>query len=388
MRNKKLIFVAFSVLIYLTSVALLFILIPANEPLVVAVKTVVPDTVIVEPIQLRESITFILGEDHNPRNPYYTEATDYYRLNKTDRTEYLVSTCRSLLEVRNYLEANPPSNHLPWGLINLVAHGSEWLGLNVPVIPGSKVSSAERIMEYVNSGEFKPVSDSFVDDSSTIFIHGCGIGKNRNLLISVAEAFGGKTKKPVVRASKLFEFYMSSRNNGRPIDCQRFMTQSLYFFYPTGNKPSDSIINQKLQSSYPDESINWLEALSRETPRFPGDIYHYSFKIPIAWVNKLKKTDKSPDLSSNAKKIKWLNLQPEITTTTSSFGMNVNQFNWSVFTISYSNSSGERLPAVWVKGSCTILCVLKPLVVKKDDGSEKLIPFTPSIHDTIYYATE
>ena len=388
MRNKKLIIVAFLVFIYLTSVALLFNLVPVKQPLIVETKTVVKDTLIVAPIQLRESITFILGEDHNPKNPYYSEATDYYRLNKTDRTEYLVTTCRSLLEVRDYLEKNPPYNHLPWGLVNLVAHGSVWLGLNVPVLPGSKVSSAERVMEYVLNGLFKPLSDSLVDSSTTIFIHGCGIGKNRPLLASVAEAFGGKTNKPEVRASKLFEFYMSSRNNGRPIDCQRFITQSFYYFYPTGTKPTDSLIGQKLQSTYPDERINWKDALSRESPRFPGDIYHYSFKIPIVWMNKFQKPSSPPDLGTYEKKLKWLKQQPEIIKTTSSYNLTVNQFNWLVFNLSYSNSVGEKLPAVLAKGSCTILCVLKPLVIKKDSISEILAPYVPSPLDTVYYTSE
>ncbi len=56
----------------------------------------VPD--VIKP--LRERITFILGEDREADNRYYAEATNYYTHNKKGRTEYLVTTCRSLLEVK------------------------------------------------------------------------------------------------------------------------------------------------------------------------------------------------------------------------------------------------------------------------------------------------
>jgi len=388
MRYRKLIIVAFSSFLYLVAIVLLVYLAPKKKPPITAAKPVVVDTVMVKPIPPRESITFILGEDHNRKNPYYTEAADYYRMNKKDRTEYLVTTCRSLLEVRDYLEKNPPSNHLPWGLINLVAHGSEWLGINVPVIPGSKGATTERLMEYILNDKFKPLPDSLADDSTLIFIHGCGVGKNRRLLAVVAEAFGGKTNKPVARASKLFEFYISSRSNGRPIECQRFLTQSWYFFYPTGYKPSDSIINQKLRHRYPAEKINWKEALKRESPNFAGEMYHYSFEIPIIWMYRFNKKDSIPDLVSDENKIKWLKKQPEIIKITRSFGIPADRFSWWITRISYTNSGGDKLPAVWVKGSCTVLCILKPMVVKKEDREGIWVPFTPSPNDTAYYTSE
>ena len=108
----------------------------------------------------RQNITFILGEDKKESTPYYSLALDYYSNDKFARTEYINNSCRSLSEVRDYLRNNPPGNGLPWGIVNLISHGNEWYGMSVPVAPGSKRSSTERITEYVNDGKFpKPLAE-------------------------------------------------------------------------------------------------------------------------------------------------------------------------------------------------------------------------------------
>src|SRR5881398_878797 len=68
----------------------------------------------------RARITFILGKDENPRNPYYSLANDYYRLNDSEKTEIVIDTIFSLSGVMDYLAKNRPVNGRPWGMINLV----------------------------------------------------------------------------------------------------------------------------------------------------------------------------------------------------------------------------------------------------------------------------
>src|SRR5205807_8032666 len=63
----------------------------------------------------RERITFILGKDENPRNPYYSLANDYYRLNDSEKTEIVIDTIFSLSGVMDYLAKNRPINGRPWG---------------------------------------------------------------------------------------------------------------------------------------------------------------------------------------------------------------------------------------------------------------------------------
>jgi hypothetical protein len=388
MRNKKLFVAALCVFIFLTVIILIFRLIPGKKQVVLNKDAVVIDTIIITPPPLRESITFILGEDHGKSNPYYREATDYYRLNRESRTEYMVTNCRSLIEVRDWLYNHPPQNRRPWGLINLVSHGSQWLGINIPVVPGSKIVNNERLMKFIRNGSFKPLPDSLIDRETEIFIHGCGVGNNKALLKAIALAFGGKEIRPLVRASKLFEFYTSTKNNGRPITCQRFLANAWFVFYKTGQQPDNSKIISDLKKIYPHERINWEDALKRNYPRWPGDLYHHTFEIPLTCVLKYNKHDSLPDLSTEDKKLKWLTNQPEISDFIKMVNIPANRFNWLITNISYLNEKKEKQPAIWVKGNCTILCLLKPLVIESTLRDNLVLPTLHSVEDTFYYSKE
>jgi len=96
------------------------------------------DTVIVTPP--RSSITFILGKDEPGRNPYYKLADQYYRMSSSDKTEYVVDNLNNLLDVRNYLTRHRPSDGRPWGLINLVSHGNEFIDLAFYISRTGKMS--------------------------------------------------------------------------------------------------------------------------------------------------------------------------------------------------------------------------------------------------------
>ena len=53
--------------------------------------------------EFKENITFLLGEDKESDNPFYTEATNYYLFNEEGKTERVITNCRSLLEVQTYV---------------------------------------------------------------------------------------------------------------------------------------------------------------------------------------------------------------------------------------------------------------------------------------------
>ena len=95
--------------------------------------------------EVRKSITFILGEDKETDNTYYQEAMHYYRHNQNGKTDYVITHCRSLHEVKLYLTENKPINNNPWGLINLVAHGNHLLGLSVKITTDSKRTTSEHL---------------------------------------------------------------------------------------------------------------------------------------------------------------------------------------------------------------------------------------------------
>jgi len=331
----------------------------------------------------RESITFILGEDKELDNPFYAEATNYYLFNEAEKTEQLVTNCRSLKEVQNYLNKNRPSNNKPWGLINLVSHGNQWSGLSVKVTPWSKRASSERIYEYMENDSLIKLPNSVIDSETVIFLHACGLGNNKEMLQAVADAFSEGDLKPEVRASKLFEFYTSVKDNNVVRESKRYYAEAEFISYKMGYKPENQVVVNLLQQKYPDSEIDFKDAISREQPRFPGDIYYYTFEIPVKWVIKYEDSASYPDLSTKKLQKEWIKEQKEITDVLKKIDIPQNKFNWWFREVYVNNENGTKSPAVWLKGYCTILCVIKPLIKDKN----KHTPFVPDIEDEVYFCS-
>ncbi len=310
----------------------------------------------------RLSITFILGEDKEKGNPYYAEAANYYQYSIEGRTEYLDTSCRSLLEVREYLIENKPLNGKPWGRINMVSHGNQWLGLSVKVTPKSKRASVERIQEFIDNGTFTPLPASVIDEHSEIFIHGCGVGNNEELLKVMARVFMNTDTVPQIRASKFYEYYSSVKYADLVTETRKYEAKAWTINYRMGYRPSDVILTKWLNDKYQGDNIDWLAALSREKPRWNGDIYHYTFEVPVKWVIKYPHKDSLPDVSTNAKKLQWIKKQQQIIDDLRKIEIEPEKFNWWFRTVNVRNDDGTLSPAVWVKGYCTILCVIQPIV--------------------------
>jgi hypothetical protein len=333
--------------------------------------------------QPRESITFILGEDNDENNRYYEEASRYYARAPEGKTEYLVTSCRSLLEVRNYLEKNRPHNQLPWGLINLVSHGNQWTGLSVRVMPGAKRTTAVRLAEYIDNNTFKPLPQTIADEDTEIFLHGCGLGNNRLLINTIARAFGGTDHVPVVRASRLFEYYASVQRDNR-VESQRYMADTWLVSYKMGEKPPAFALLKELHEKYPRARIDWGSALSRTQPRWVGDCYHYTFEVPVKWIIPVSE-DSLPDLTNHQRQLEWIVSQKNITRELANLGIPSEKFSWSFTKVYLDRKDSTRTPAFWVKGYCTILAVLQALTDGSDEASALRKPFIPSLDDSTYY---
>ena len=310
----------------------------------------------------RLSITFILGEDKEWDNPYYAQATNYYTHNSEGKTEYVITTCRSLVEVREFLTNNKPLNSEPWGIINLVSHGNQWLGLSVRVTPESKRASTERISQYIEDGTLSALPNSVIDENTGVFVHGCGVGNNTELLLLLAKAFRNADTIPQVNASRYFEYYTSVRYKGAIVRSEKYEARAWTVNYKMGYKPSDLILQNKLQTKYPDAGMKWQDALSRQEPRWEGDSYHYTFEVPVKWVIKYPDKASIPDVSTNAKKLQWIKNQTEVMEDLEKIEIEPEKFNWWFRTVNVRDENGVLCPAIWVKGYCTVLCVIQPIM--------------------------
>ncbi len=309
----------------------------------------------------RESITFILGEDRELDNPYYKEAEIYYRYSYKDRTEHLVTSCRSMQEVREYLASFPPSNKRPWGLINLVTHGNQWIGLSVRLTPEGKRTSENSIHEASKLGLFSPMPDSIIDNFSCIYVHGCAVGKNIDLLRAVSNLFASTNYKPRVQASPLFEYYTSNQTHMGRVSSHRYYTRAWYAYYKKGYRPCDIHISNQLKKQYPKTRILWRDVLTREVPRWEGDTYHYTFDVPVKWVTLYSSWDDLPDISSIENQQQWIRQQADLMEAINKTKIPLDKFSWQFKKIRYPLDDGSLVPGIRVRGYCTVLCILQPL---------------------------
>ena len=136
----------------------------------------------------RISVTFIMGRDLSAYNPYYSLANQYYRLNPDERTEVVVDSLTALSQVLDWLRLHPADNGLPYGLVNLVTHGNEFIDLQMTVTPGGSRTSAESLFQAMADSLLLPPDSTVIDRHTLIYLHGCAVGQNQSLLDGLAQA--------------------------------------------------------------------------------------------------------------------------------------------------------------------------------------------------------
>ncbi len=331
----------------------------------------------------RSSITFILGEDKERDNPYYSKAREYYKLNLDNRTTPIISHCTSLLGMRNFLENYPTDNGLPWGTINIVVHSNEWKGLGVPLNEKGERIITSLLRKAIQDNTFLPLADNILDGGSTLMIYGCGLGNNSALLTELRRAFGGDdAQQPIVRASKLFIGYYTEDN-----DAQRFLSEYWYGYFKTGYRPANYHLQRQFEANYPTEEVDWIDALSRTQPRFAGDVYHYYFNIPISWMITFENEADFPDISDETKQLEWLKQQRELITALERIEIPFDKFRWKLKKTSHTFEDGVTEPVIKIEGKSSVLCVLRALTIENHDDSMKPLPFEPSLEDERFYTT-
>lgn len=145
----------------------------------------------------RESITFILGQDKDAANPFYEEAFFYFSNHPYDRTEYIITSCRSLLDVRNYLASFPTFNALPWSTINIVMSPKESNDLRVPIFPQGITSDVKNLEVVAAQNDFPSLFSNQIDQRTTLYIHGAEVKKDSKLNYALHSLLFAKEKVAV-----------------------------------------------------------------------------------------------------------------------------------------------------------------------------------------------
>ncbi len=238
----------------------------------------------------RESITFIMNEEDSQ---YYQQAVKHYHLNPTSEYETMVNHCGSLISVIEHLKNNPTSNGEPWGKINIIKYTPEWKGIHI--LTEEERMESDEILAAMNVQSLNPLDDDIVDAQTEILIDGTGLGNNEDLMELIALAFGGNDEeRPIIRSSKFKTTFHQTEN-----ESYRYLTESFFGFFPSNDAMQDEILVTQLQNNYPEEELDWWDAIERLAPRFPGDTYTvYNYENDLTTVCILRaltiENDESP----------------------------------------------------------------------------------------------
>lgn len=332
----------------------------------------------------RTSITFILGADENARNPYYELANFYYRLNDSDKTEVVIDTLFTILEVQEYLKNNPPQNGKPWGLINLVSHGNEFVDLSVKVYPHGPRTSTESLKIALNDSIIHPLSSRFVDSNTVLFLHGCAVGQNQDLLNELSKAFSGPNNAIRVKASKLFEYYAYLSKNQNPNSVRRYFAKVWYGFYHLDSIFDEQKLIKQFVKQSPKETINWKSAIKKQYQQNPSEVYHITFIVPLLWEEFYDFEKDLPTINSRQKQLAWINKHPDFLISLNKTKIPLEYYQFKFFKMKYRDDNGDFY-SLKVKAKAGVFCLIQPQLSHSDTLNLPFEPLNPKSNDSLFF---
>ena len=319
------------------------------------------------------SITFVIGEDKST-NKYYTYAAQYFRQHEMGENNKVIIAPMTLVEILNHLNTIPDDER--WDKINIISHGNSWTGLAIKVSPKGPRTTLESILDLERNGQIPTLKSGIFDEHSHIILFACGLGLNDALMYKLKEVFASDSS-PILTSTKLFNIFSVGKTTSK---------HSLAYFYNSFYKPNrylgkPNLVTQ-LKKRYPDIDIDWLAALKRKVPKYPGQPFSYKYHIPISWTEVYAEKEDRPKLKTESDIIDWILNQPEFLNLIKEYDIPLNKYQWSVRYKNYTNSDGEIRPAMRIKGKTTVMSVLKELV---KPGTIKT--FVPSFDDDEFFMT-
>ncbi len=165
----------------------------------------------------RSNAVFVLSSDEPGRAPFAEPARAYYHSRLDPGRDLLVTGARSLQEVREWLARSSQRAGQPWGEVTLVAHGSPWVGLAVPLFLGEATSDRSALEHAIEGGTFPPLGPAIIDASTRLRIDSCGVGQRPDLLRLYAELFSGRDGETPAVGGSTHWIEFGSRVNGTAV---------------------------------------------------------------------------------------------------------------------------------------------------------------------------
>lgn len=162
----------------------------------------------------RADIVFLLQQPGRGEPAFFELAAEHYRAQAS--VVLVVNSARSLLQVRELLQRSPLRGPEPWGNIVLVAHGSRWTGLSLPIFDDEGIPEPGVWRRVRERGEFVPLSDEVADAETRLRVDSCGLGARPDLLRELAALLGGEPRLKVEAAVDRVEFRQDPQHPNIP----------------------------------------------------------------------------------------------------------------------------------------------------------------------------
>jgi len=302
----------------------------------------------------RKSITFIMGIDKSDV-PYYSLAKDHFVMDENEKTDLIVNSCITLEGVINYLNLSEERNNQPWSVINIVAHGNPNTGLNLYLYDNGPKATPKRLLQAAITNALPRLKENIVDMKTNINFWSCGIGKNPLMNISLKRIFRpvhGDTAQ--IYCSPHFVVFLPGAENG---SVKRVKASYWPYYYKRGYKPSLSEIELELAKRFPDDDVDWHNALLTEGNS--SEVFHQTYHIPVSYTRLYDLKSDRPDLSSDQLKMNWIFSQSDILDQVDEAGIPFDNYHWQVNKIIHTDSDGNHAPAIKAIGMATVLNVLE-----------------------------
>ncbi len=298
-----------------------------------------------------KSICFIMGED-KPGYEYFTLAKAYYLQDENEKTDRVVSTCRSIEEIILYL--NEYNNQEPWSTIEVVLHGNPYSGLSTKIRDGGLKATPKHLLKSTLTNDLPRLEEGTINASTNINFWACGIGKNPFINMALDSFFQSKTgERPQIYTSPHFVVFKQQTGDSPP---RKLKASYWPYIYKRGYRPSESTIAQAMRQQYPGDAIQWEKAIKKTTN--DSSVFNNSFHIPVSWTVIYDRKEDRPNVSTQAEKWDWIDSQSSLLEKINELNIPKDKFHWTVNKIIHTREDGSKVPAIKAIGMATILCVL------------------------------
>jgi hypothetical protein len=287
----------------------------------------------------RESIVFITGHDSEHSN-YYSSAKKYFE----EKQFEVVTEALSLQEIIIWLNSNY-DNRL-YSEIHIVSENNPWKGMHLETVIKGKIVNENTLREVLINDELPKLKNGIVEETNVIF-HSSALATKVNLVNALKHVFSTNVS-PKITTTQYYTLFGGKFS-------EYYLAKPYYGFYPTANSPGNVDLSKELAKSYPEEKdIDWLETLYNESERYVGEAFTIKFNIPILWEIDFSDSDTElPTLKSQEQIMDWIEADEETSNKFSQYNIPLEKFRWK------SYKKGDKLI---IKGTTTVLCILKPLI--------------------------